>query len=114
MRDAQRSLGNGPPPLEANALDGVAIVIPALDEAKTVPRLARILAVLDPQPAEILLVDGGSADGTAEIARAAGLRVIEHHQRAGRHRSTAVCRRSPAHSYASFTPIPFFRMMPLP
>ncbi len=60
--------------------DAVAIVIPALDEAATVPRLARILSVLDPPAAEIVLVDGGSGDGTPEIARAAGLRVIEHHE----------------------------------
>ncbi len=84
MAGARRSLGQRPPhapPLEADGIAGVAIVIPALDEATTVPRLARTLAILDPRPAEILLVDGGSADGTAEIARAAGLRVIEHHQR---------------------------------
>lgn len=65
----------------AQAAANVAIVIPALDEAKTVPRLARILSVLDPPPAEIVLVDGGSSDGTADIARAAGLRVVEHHER---------------------------------
>lgn len=48
--------------------DGVAIVIPVLDEAATLPRLRRHLALLDPAPAEILLVDGGSRDGTAEAA----------------------------------------------
>jgi glycosyltransferase involved in cell wall biosynthesis len=57
---------------------GVAIVIPALDEAATLPRLARLLAALDPPAAELLVVDGGSADATVEVARGLGLRVIEH------------------------------------
>ena len=59
-------------------MSDVAIVIPALDEAGRVPRLARTLAALDPKPAEIILVDGGSSDGTAVLARAAGFTVIEH------------------------------------
>jgi len=56
--------------------DAVAIVIPALDEAGTLPRLVRHLALLDPAPAEVLVVDGGSSDATVEIARAAGLAVM--------------------------------------
>ena len=59
-------------------MSDVAIVIPALDEAQWVLRLARTLAALDPRPAEIILVDGGSTDGTVAIARAAGFTVIEH------------------------------------
>jgi glycosyltransferase involved in cell wall biosynthesis len=62
-------------------LTNVAIIIPAMNEAATVPRLARLPSVLDPPPAEIVLVDGGSGDGTPDIARAAGLRVVEHHER---------------------------------
>lgn len=56
--------------------DAVAIVIPALDEAAALPRLCRHLDLLDPAPAEILLVDGGSCDGTAEMAERAGLTVL--------------------------------------
>jgi len=48
--------------------DAVAIVIPALDEAAALPRLRRYLDLLDPAPAEILIVDGGSRDGTTEAA----------------------------------------------
>jgi glycosyltransferase involved in cell wall biosynthesis len=53
---------------------GVAVVIPVLNEA------ASIAAVIDEIPRdlvhEIIVVDGGSSDGTAEIAAAAGARVI--------------------------------------
>lgn len=60
--------------------DDVALVVPVLDEAATLPRLARLLAALDPAPAEILVVDGGSTDGTAALARALGLAIVEHHE----------------------------------
>lgn len=78
----------GTAPVTDGAPD-VAIVIPTLDEAATLPRLARLLSTLDPAPAEILVVDGGSGDGTSEVARRAGLRVVEHHERG---RSTQINR----------------------
>ncbi len=56
----------------------VAIVIPMLNEAAALPRLLRSLAALDPAPAEVLAVDGGSGDASVAVARAAGLRVICH------------------------------------
>ncbi len=59
-------------------MTGVAVVIPMLNEAAALPRLLRHLALLDPVPAEILAVDGGSTDGSVGIARAGGLRVVEH------------------------------------
>jgi rSAM/selenodomain-associated transferase 2 len=49
----------------------VSIVVPVLNEARLVPKLAQRLAGLDP-----LFVDGGSGDGTAEMLRHAGLRVM--------------------------------------
>lgn len=73
----------------------VALVIPTLDEATTLPRLARLLAALDPPPAEVLVIDGGSGDGTAALARDLGLRVIEHDvaSRAAQiNRGVAACR----------------------
>jgi len=52
----------------------VAVVIPALDEAES------IRGVVDEIPRdlvrEIIVVDGGSRDGTAEVAEAAGARVV--------------------------------------
>lgn len=54
--------------------------MPALNEAGALRRLARTLSILDPPPAEILLVDGGSDDGTAELARTLGMKVVEHEE----------------------------------
>ncbi len=63
---------------EPDRADDVAIVIPMLNEATSLPRLLRWLAVLEPAPAEVLAVDGGSTDGSREIARAGGIRMVEH------------------------------------
>ncbi len=54
----------------------VTIVIVALDEELALPALVERLAALEPRPVEILLVDGGSMDGTIAIAREAGWRVL--------------------------------------
>jgi glycosyltransferase involved in cell wall biosynthesis len=55
---------------------GVAIVIPMLNEAASLPRLLRSLGALAPAPDEIVAVDGGSTDASVEIASAGGLRVV--------------------------------------
>ena len=55
---------------------GIAIIIPAWNEAATLPRLARCLAALEPRPSEILLVDGGSTDGTLAVAEQLGIPAI--------------------------------------
>jgi rSAM/selenodomain-associated transferase 2 len=46
----------------------VSIIIPTWNEARCLGRTLRTLQALDPAPKEILLVDGGSTDGTVEIA----------------------------------------------
>lgn len=49
------------------------MVVPTLDEAERLPALLRDLQGLD---AETVVVDGGSVDGTPEIARDLGARVV--------------------------------------
>lgn len=54
--------------------ESLAVVIPVLDEAESLPDvLERALAEAD----EVVVVDGGSTDASVQIARAAGVRVIE-------------------------------------
>ena len=56
----------------------VSIIIPALNEAEALPRTLSCLDTLDPKPLEVILADGGSSDATCNIARKAGLHVIEN------------------------------------
>lgn len=53
----------------------VTILIPALNEENALPRTIACLVAMHPQPDEILLVDGGSADRTVALANDAGFRV---------------------------------------
>lgn len=55
----------------------LAIIVPVLNEIKTLPTLLAQLAVLRRQKTEVVIVDGGSQDGTANAARAQGFRVID-------------------------------------
>lgn len=52
------------------------IIIPARDEAHNLPRLLRSLAAQNVRPVEVLVVDDGSSDGTAAVAREHGATVI--------------------------------------
>lgn len=54
----------------------VSVVVPALDEAAALPGLLADLAAQTRPPIDVVVVDGGSADGTAGIASAAGARVV--------------------------------------
>jgi len=47
----------------------VSIIMPLLNEADVLDRTLRCLTILDPQPKDILLIDGGSSDTTVAIAQ---------------------------------------------
>ena len=58
----------------------VSVVMPTLDEAELLPgALSHIKA--NPAPHEILVVDGGSGDGTVKLAEAGGARISHSPQR---------------------------------
>ncbi|MBM0743437.1 TIGR04283 family arsenosugar biosynthesis glycosyltransferase [Phormidium sp. CLA17] len=54
----------------------VSIIIPTLNEASSLRRTLGQLTILDPPPAEVLVVDGGSQDETVAIAHLAGVKVL--------------------------------------
>ncbi|MFS0714339.1 glycosyltransferase family 2 protein [Microbacterium sp. 2P01SA-2] len=55
----------------------VSVVIPVKDDAAMLQRCLRALAEQSRRPDEIVVVDNGSRDDSAEVARAAGARVVE-------------------------------------
>lgn len=55
----------------------VAVVIPALNEAKTVGAVVRRVREVLPGAA-VIVVDDGSSDGTGAVAQAAGAQVVTH------------------------------------
>jgi hypothetical protein len=56
------------PPIAGRAAPTVSVVIPARDAAGTLPRTLDALAAQDEPADEVIVVDDGSADGTAELA----------------------------------------------
>lgn len=60
----------------------ISVVIPALNEEKNLRPTVAALALLD--PAEIIVVDGGSTDRTREISEALGIPVIPSQRGRGR------------------------------
>ncbi len=54
----------------------VSVVVPARDEERTLPDLLAALRDSTVPVAEVVVVDDGSADGTAEVARDGGARVL--------------------------------------
>ena len=60
----------------AVAPEAVSVIIPARDEEHNLPRLLASIQQGPVRPLEIIVVDDASSDGTAEVARAAGARVL--------------------------------------
>lgn len=54
----------------------VSIIVPVLNEAATLPALLAHLRPLLRQGGEVLIVDGGSEDGSANLAQCAGFTVL--------------------------------------
>ncbi len=53
----------------------VSVLIPVLNESKTIAALVGLLKA-DPSVREVLVIDDGSIDGTAELASEAGAKVM--------------------------------------
>ncbi len=76
------------PPRTADAASepGVSVVIPAYDEAESIQAVVREVRTRLEELGrihEILVVDDASRDGTGDLARAAGARVVTHVQNKG-------------------------------
>lgn len=54
----------------------VSIIIPTLNEEDVLARTLHNLTLLNPNPKEILIVDGGSQDDTLNIAKKAGIPIL--------------------------------------
>ena len=54
----------------------VSVIVPARNEERNLPTLLRSLAEQSVKPREVVVVDDGSTDRTAEIARQCGATVI--------------------------------------
>jgi dolichol-phosphate mannosyltransferase len=61
----------------------ILVVIPTYNEALNLPILVPRIRAVEPE-AEVLVVDDGSPDGTARVARELGVRVLERATKAGR------------------------------
>lgn len=61
----------------------VSIVIPAYNESKTIGKVIKVIQSLDCVN-EIIVVDDGSSDGTADVAQNAGATVIVHPKNKGK------------------------------
>jgi dolichol-phosphate mannosyltransferase len=65
MANGSDNIHDGPPPARPN----ITVVVPTYNEAENLPELAARLFSLDIGDLQLLVVDDGSPDGTADIAR---------------------------------------------
>ncbi len=92
--------------MEATRPDGTTVIIPAYDEEQgigaTLEELATVAPDL-PQPVEVIVVDDGSSDRTAEIAAEHGCRVIRNPANAGYGASLKIGVRAASHERIAIT-----------
>jgi len=76
MNQMKNQQETSPPQSDPFNLSGyqVLVIIPAYNEARFI---GSVILKLRPQPIDLLVVDDGSSDDTAEIARAAGAEVLQ-------------------------------------
>lgn len=65
------------------ARPSVTLAIPCYNAASTLESVLNGVARLSPRPDDLLVVDDGSTDGSAELARHLGARVVEHGRNQG-------------------------------
>jgi len=85
------------------AMSAVSVIIPALNEAEPIAGVVHEVAATK-IPADIIVVDNGSTDRTAERARNAGARVVSEPvpvTAGGAWPESARCRRNPTLSFFS-------------
>jgi len=63
-------------PAKPNDARSLAVVVPALNESKMLPNCLLSVKRMWPPPDEVIVVDGGSIDGTGEIAVRLGATVV--------------------------------------
>jgi 4,4'-diaponeurosporenoate glycosyltransferase len=66
----------GSAPLKTEAMGVISVVIPARNEERNLPRLLASLQAQTVLPLEVIVVDDQSQDRTADLAKAAGAKVI--------------------------------------
>jgi glycosyltransferase involved in cell wall biosynthesis len=72
------------PPCIAEPALPVTVVVPAHDRAHLIERALASVARQRPRPpAEVIVVDDGSSDGTGEVAERQGVRVLRHERNRG-------------------------------
>jgi glycosyltransferase involved in cell wall biosynthesis len=80
LPNAARGNGTG---VTARTTMPVSVVIPAHNREQMLGRALRSVLAQDPAPAEIVVVDDASSDGTAAVAEEMGARVIRHERNQG-------------------------------
>jgi glycosyltransferase involved in cell wall biosynthesis len=67
----------------SSTVPSLTVVVPAYQAAVTLGRCLRALAAALPDGADVIVVDDGSTDTTADVARAAGVQVLSHPRNRG-------------------------------